>query len=77
MSQKRRRFSEAEKVKILKRHLLEKEPISKVCEGEIAPTQFFAGQAKLFEHTEEALRDTRAKKPAEQTPCTLSHIVSF
>jgi transposase-like protein len=64
MPQKRRRFTEAEKVKILKRHLLEKEPISQVCdEAQIAPTQFYAWQAKLFEHAEEVLRDARGKKP--------------
>lgn len=67
MPQKRRRFTEAEKVKILKRHLLEKEPISKVCaEEQIAPTQFYAWQAKLFEYAEEALRDARGQKPTNK-----------
>jgi transposase len=64
MPQPRRRFTEVEKVKILKRHLLEKEPISKVCdESQIAPSQFYAWQSKLFEHAEEALRDGRGKQP--------------
>ena len=67
MPQKRRRLREPEKVKILKRHLLEKEPISKVCdEAQIAPTQFYAWQAKLFDHAEEALRDARSKKPTNK-----------
>jgi len=65
MPQKRRRFTEAEKVKILKRHLVEKEPISQVCDAaEIAPSQFYTWQNRLFEHAEEALRDGRSKKPA-------------
>ena len=69
MSKQRRRFTEAEKVKILKRHLIEKEPISKVCdEMEIGPSQFYTWQNKLFENAEEALRDSRkkAKGSAEQ-----------
>lgn len=69
MSKQRRRFTETEKVKILKRHLIEKEPISKVCdEMEIGPSQFYTWQNKLFENAEEALRDsrTKAKVSAEQ-----------
>lgn len=62
MSKQRRQFTEAEKVKILKRHLIEKVPISKVCdEMEIGPSQFYTWQNKLFENAEEALRDSRKK----------------
>ena len=65
MSKQRRRFTEAEKVKILKRHLIEKEPISQVCdEMEIGPSQFYTWQNKLFENAEEALRDNRKKAKA-------------
>lgn len=67
MPQKRRRLTEAEKVKILKRHLLEKEPTSKVCDdAQIAPTQFYAWQNRLFENAEEALRDGRKKPTGNQ-----------
>lgn len=47
---KRRRFSGTEKVRILKRHLLEGEPISEVCKTEdISPNQFYQWQKLLFE----------------------------
>ena len=48
---KRRRFSGAEKVAILKRHLVEKEEISTICEAEkIHPTMFYEWQRRFFEH---------------------------
>lgn len=48
---KRRRFSGAEKVALLKRHLVEKEDISAICESEkIHPTMFYEWQRKFFEH---------------------------
>jgi len=63
MAEKRRQFTDAEKVKILKRHLLEKEPISKVCdEAQIAPSRFYAWQRRLFENAEAALRSDKTKK---------------
>lgn len=51
MSRKRRRFSSAEKVKILRRHLLDQVPVSKVCsEAEISPTIFYRWQKEFFEN---------------------------
>jgi len=50
----RRRFSGQEKIKILKRHLLEGEPISEVCkEFEITPKQFYDWQKQLFDKGDE------------------------
>jgi transposase len=49
--QKRRRFSGAEKVAILKRHFVEKEEVSKICEdSKIHPTQFYDWQKRFFEN---------------------------
>lgn len=47
---KRRRFSAAEKVAILKRHLVEKAEISAICEAEkLHPNQFYEWQRLFFE----------------------------
>ena len=41
MKQERRRFEAVEKVRIIREHLLEKRPLSEVCQQYgIAPTQF-------------------------------------
>lgn len=48
---RRRRFGAAEKVAILKRHLVGKEEISKVCEElKIHPNQFYEWQKLFFEN---------------------------
>jgi transposase-like protein len=50
MSGKRRKFTAAEKVRVLRRHLVDKVPVSEVCEKEgIQPTQFYNWQKQLFE----------------------------
>ena len=49
--QRRRRFSAPEKVAILRRHLLEKVPISELCdEHHLAPTLFYRWQKEFFEN---------------------------
>ena len=51
MSSQRRNFGAAEKVKILRQHLLEKIPISQICDQHgIAPTQFYQWQKIFFEN---------------------------
>jgi len=46
----RRKFSAEQKVAILRQHLLEKVPISQVCEQHgIQPTQFYQWQKVFFE----------------------------
>lgn len=47
----RRQFSPEQKIKILRQHLLEKVPISEVCEKhQITPTQFYQWQKAFFEN---------------------------
>ena len=47
----RRQFSPEDKIKILRLHLLEKRPISEVCEkNQITPTQFYQWQKTFFEN---------------------------
>lgn len=51
MEKQRRHFSAEEKVKILREHLLEKVPISQVCEKhQIQPTLFYYWQKTFFEN---------------------------
>ncbi len=50
MPNERRSFSGAEKMAILREHLIERVPISEVCEKHgIQPTLFYVWQKKLFE----------------------------
>jgi transposase-like protein len=50
-NRERRRYSGAEKVKILRLHLLEHRPISEVCEEQgIHPTLFYKWQKEFFEN---------------------------
>jgi len=49
--QKRRRFSGSEKVMILRRHLVDGEDKSSLCEEfKIHPTMFYEWQRRFFEH---------------------------
>ena len=51
MKKSRRKFSSEEKVAILRRHLLEKVPVSDLCdEYTFHPTQFYRWQEAFFEH---------------------------
>jgi len=48
---KRRRFSGTEKVSILRRHLVDGEEISVICEElKLQPTVFYEWQRRFFEH---------------------------
>ena len=50
MAEKRRKFPSEEKVRILRRHLLEKVPLSDLCdEYGLHPTVFYRWQKTLFE----------------------------
>ena len=51
MKKSRKHYSPAEKVAVLRRHLLEKEPISKLCdELGLQPTVFYRWQKEFFEN---------------------------
>ena len=70
MARQRRRFSAQEKLAILRRHLLERVPVSDLCdEFQFSPTacyrwqkEFFENGAAAFEHGgNAALRDLQAQ----------------
>lgn len=64
--QTRRHFTAAEKVAIVKRHLLEGVPVSKLCdEFEINPTLFYQWQRQLFENAHLAFENGRKSKAVE------------
>jgi len=64
--QTRRHFTPQEKVAIVKRHLLEATPVSKLCdEFEINPTLFYQWQRQLFENAHLAFENGRKSKAVE------------
>ncbi len=51
MEGRRRRFTAEEKVRVLRRHLVDKVAVSELCEQErIQPTQFYNWQKQFFEN---------------------------
>jgi transposase-like protein len=61
MAKERRRFSAAEKIKIIREHLLEGKPLSEVCQKHgIAPTQFYQWQKTFFENGASAFEPKKA-----------------
>ena len=51
MRKERKNYTAEEKVAILRRHLVEKEPISKLCDEQgLQPTVFYRWQKELMEH---------------------------
>ncbi|MGH9577519.1 MAG: transposase [Terriglobales bacterium] len=68
MRRERKHHTAEQKVAILRRHLLEKEPISKLCdESGLQPTQFYRWQKELFENGAAAFeRKARANQQAGQ-----------
>jgi transposase len=64
----RKHYTAEEKVAILRRHLLEQEPISKLCdERGLQPTVFYRWQKEFFENGAAAFETkARADHPAEQ-----------
>lgn len=69
MSDKRRRFGTDQKATILKRYLVDKIPISDLCdEYGIKPNQVYAWQKILFENADEAFErpGNRGGKSSEQ-----------
>ena len=67
MAKERRRFSGAEKLAILREHLIERVPISEVCDKHgVQPTLFYAWQKKLFEEGVMVFEQPRAKSTRQQ-----------
>ena len=60
MKKQRKHYAPEEKVAILRRHLLEKEPISKLCdELGLQPTVFYRWQKEFFENGAAAFEQKR------------------
>ena len=68
MKKQRRHYTPEEKVAILRRHLLEKEPISTLCdELGLRPTVFYRWQKEFFENGAAAFEQkTRPNHSADQ-----------
>jgi transposase len=68
MRKQRKHYAPEEKVAILRRHLLEKEPISKLCdEMGLQPTVFYRWQKEFFENGAAAFeQNARPSRSAEQ-----------
>src|SRR5260370_38563468 len=68
MKKQRKQYTPEEKVAILKRHLLDKEPISKLCdELGLQPTVFYRWQKEFFENGAAAFEQkARPNHSAEQ-----------
>jgi len=62
MRRQRRNFSGPEKMAILREHLIDKEPVSEVCDKHgLHPTLFYQWQKKLFEEGAVVFEQPRAK----------------
>jgi transposase len=67
MPKERRNFSGAEKMAILREHLIEKVPISEVCDKHgVQPTLFYSWQKRLFEDGAVVFEQPRGKPPRQQ-----------
>jgi len=64
----RKHYTAEEKVAVLRRHLLEQEPVSKLCdELGLQPTVFYRWQKEFFENGAAAFQTkARANTPAER-----------
>jgi transposase-like protein len=63
MSRERKNYTPEEKVAILKRHLVEKVPVSDLCdELGLNPTVFYGWQKQLFENGAAAFQKSRGRQ---------------
>lgn len=61
MKKERRHWSAEDKTRLLRRHLIEKIPISKICDEEhLAPSMYHRWQEQLFQNAALALAGQRA-----------------
>ena len=66
MKKQRKHYTPEEKVAILRRHLLEKEPISKLCdEMGLQPTVLYRWQKELFENGHTLFENGRVAKAVD------------
>ena len=67
MKKERRHWSAEEKVKLLRRHLIENVPISKVCEEvSLAPSLFHIWKEQLFQNAALAFERKRPERNQDQ-----------
>ncbi len=68
MRKQRKHYTAEEKVAILRRYLVDREPVSKLCdELALQPTVFYRWQKEFFENGAAAFQTkTRDRRPAEQ-----------
>ena len=67
MPKERRNFTGAEKMAILREHLIERVPISEVCEKHgLQPTVFYGWQNKLFEEGAVVFEQPRVKSGRQE-----------
>ena len=67
MARQRRNFSGTEKMAILREHLIDKVPVSEVCEKRgVQPTMFYQWQKKLFEDGAALFDQPRRKSSRQQ-----------
>ena len=60
MKKQRKQYTPEEKVAILRRHLLDKEPVSKLCDEKgLQPTVFYRWQKEFFENGASAFQQKR------------------
>jgi transposase len=63
---RRRRFAAADKVAILKRHLVGKEEVSKICEElKLHPNQFYEWQRQFFEQGVKAFESDEKREESK------------
>ena len=66
MRKRRKHFNPTEKVAILRRHLIEKVPVSDLCDQyQLQPTVFYAWQRQLFENGSAAFERKNRSAEAE------------
>jgi transposase-like protein len=64
---KQKRFQPAEKVAIIREHLVEKKPVSDVCDQYgIHPSIYYRWQQQFFERGEKAFASTNEKQAVKQ-----------
>ncbi len=67
MKKQRRNYTAEEKVAILKRHLVEKVPISELCEQlGLQPNVFYRRQKEFFENGVAAFQPKNRRRPARE-----------
>ena len=67
MAKQTRKFTNEEKVSLVRRHLLEKEAVSDLCDAlGLQPSQYYRWQKALFENGASAFDDKRTKKAHER-----------